>query len=224
MNNRPIGTPPIPSTQPGSEGYRIKSEDWGFKKSATNSQKMAALSTRSAMTATTFKSYTDSGNKLEVIDLIGELRKAGEEVSSGNLSRVEGMLTQQALTLDAIFNNLAQQSQKQDTFKGIEVLLRLALKAQAQSRSTVEAIALLKNPMPYIRQANIAHGHQQVNNAYEGSPKNDRHTGAKHFQSAQNKLLEADHGQWLDGRATSKAGGADSYMAAVDTVHRPVHA
>ena len=36
--------------------------------------------------------------------------------------------------------------------------MRLALKAQSQARATAETLALMKNPMPYIRQANIAHG------------------------------------------------------------------
>ena len=80
------------------------------------------------------------------------------------------MLANQAMTLDAIFNNMAQRSHSQETFKGIEVLMRLALKAQAQARSTAEALALLKNPQPYIRQANMTTGPQQVNNAYTGKP------------------------------------------------------
>ncbi len=70
--------------------------------------------------------------------------------------------------------------------------MRLALKAQAQARSTAEALALLKNPQPYIRQANIANGHQQVNNTYaSASAHTGIPTGAKNFESAQNRLLEA---------------------------------
>ena len=134
---------------------------------------MAALSTRSALTATTYKAFTGGGEALQVTDLMGELRKAGEEVASGNISRVEKMLTHQALTLDAIFNNMAQRSYKQETFKGIEVLMRLALKAQAQARSTAEALALLKNPQPYIRQVNVTTGPQQVNNTYASASSND---------------------------------------------------
>jgi hypothetical protein len=38
------------------------------------------------------------------------------------MGRVERMLVNQAMTLDAIFNNMAQRSGKQDSFKGIEVL------------------------------------------------------------------------------------------------------
>jgi hypothetical protein len=43
--------------------------------------------------------------------------------------------------------------------------MRLALKAQSQSRATVETLAAIKNPpVVYARQANFAAGHQQVNN------------------------------------------------------------
>ena len=141
------------------------------------------------------------------------------------MGRVESMLAHQALTLDAIFNDLAQRSRKQDTFKGIEVLLRLALKAQAQSRSTVEAIALLKNPMPYIKQANMTTGPQQVNNTYAGT---SAHSGiqssAGNSQSEQSKLLEAtDHGQRLDIGAQAQAGRGHQALEAVGAVHRANH-
>lgn len=82
---------------------------------------------------------------LEVPDLVTEMRKAGDEVVEGNMGRVERMLAT-AMTLDAIFNDMAQRSGRQDTYKGIEVLMRLALKAQAQARSTAEALALMKTP------------------------------------------------------------------------------
>jgi hypothetical protein len=203
------------------DGYKIKAEEWGFTKGDTNSQVMAALSTRSALTATTYKAYAGGGDKLEVTDLMGELRKAGEEVAAGNLGRVESMLAHQALTLDAIFNDLAQRSRKQDTFKGIEVLLRLALKAQAQSRSTAEAIAVLKNPMPYIKQANMTTGPQQVNNSYAGTPSHTGiQSGAGNSQTEQNKLLEADHGQRLDIGAQAAAGRVNQVLETVGAVHR----
>ena len=201
--------------------YQIKAEEWGFTKGATDSQVMAALSTRSALTATTYKAFAGGGDSLEVSDLMGELRKAGEEVAGGNMNRIEKMLTHQALTLDAIFNNMAQRSHKQETFKGIEVLMRLALKAQAQARSTAEALSLLKNPQPYIRQANMTTGPQQVNNAYAGtSSHGGRQSGAGNFESAQNKLLEADDGNYLDTRAPSAAGRVNQTVEAVEPVHR----
>ena len=70
--------------------------------------------------------------------------------------------------------------------------MRLALKAQAQvqARSTAEALALLKNPMPYIKQANMTTGPQQVNSTYAGTPSHSGiQAGAGNFQSAPNKLL-----------------------------------
>jgi hypothetical protein len=208
----PAATPAKPDTN----GYQIKAEEWGFTKGDSESQMLAALSTRSALTATTYKAFAGGGDALEVTDLMGELRKAGEEVAGGNMSRVEKMLTHQALTLDAIFNNMAERSSRQDTFKGIEVLMRLALKAQAQARSTAEALALLKNPMPYIRQANMTTGPQQVNNAYAGTPSHSGiPTGAGNFQSEQNKLLEQDHGQRMDFGAQATAGRVNQTVEAV---------
>ena len=189
-------------------GYQIKAEDWGFTQGDSESQMLAALSTRSALTATTYKAFSGAGDTVQVTDLMGELRKAGDEVADGNMSRVEKMLAQQALTLDAIFNNMALRSHTQTTFKGIEVLMRLALKAQAQARSTAEALALLKNPMPYIKQANIAHGHQQINNAQQA-------TGAGSSQSEPNKLLEAQHGNTLDIGAQAAAVRANQKLETV---------
>jgi hypothetical protein len=46
-----------------------------------------------------------------------------------------------------------------------ETYLRLALKAQSQCRATLETLAAIRNPQPvaFVRQANIAHGPQQLN-------------------------------------------------------------
>lgn len=197
-------------------GYQIKAEEWGFTKGDTDSQVMAALSTRSALTATTYKAFAGGGDSLEVTDLMGELRKAGEEVASGNMSRVEKMLAHQALTLDAIFNNMAQRASRAEYVKNTDIFLKLALKAQAQARSTAEALALLKNPQPYIRQANMTTGPQQVNNAYAGTPSHSGiQSGAGNIQSEQNKLLEADHGNYLDTRAQGAASRVNQTVDAV---------
>ena len=207
-------------------GYQIKAEDWGFTQGDSESQMLAALSTRSALTATTYKAFSGAGDTVQVTDLMGELRKAGDEVAGGNMSRIEKMLTHQALTLDAIFNNMALRSHGQTAFKGIEVLMRLALKAQAQARSTAEALALLKNPQPYIRQANMTTGPQQVNNTYAGTQtvgtQAGTHPHAKESKALQNELLEEqrDGSTYLDTRTTSKATRGHSKVEAVGAVHR----
>ena len=148
-------------------------------------------------------------------ELLTAMRKAGDETVAGDMGRFERVLTHQFLPLDALFNNLAQRSGRQDSFKGIEVLMRLALKAQSQARATAETLALMKNPMPYIKQANIAHGPQQVNN---GTP-----TSAGKNQSPPNELLEHQHGNTLDIGATATAGRADPAMATVEGKHRPTN-
>ena len=179
----------------------------------TRSQILAKLVTSSTLSAATLKQFSGAGDDMEVSDLVREMKKAGDEAVAGDLGRVERMLANQLLTLDALFNNLAQRSGRQETFKGIEVLMRLALKAQAQSRATAETLSILKNPMPYIKQANISHGHQQVNNGQQA-------TSAGSFQRGQNKLLEAQHGDTLDIGAQAAAGRADPALEAVGAVHR----
>ena len=187
----------------------------------TTSQALAKLATTSVLSAATLKRYSGAGDALEVPDLVTEMRRAGDEVVAGNMGRVERMLVNQAMTLDAIFNDMAQRSGKQDTFKGIEVLMRLALKAQAQARSTAEALALLKNPMPYIKQANMTTGPQQVNNTYasasgHSSAKGDvleqsaqGRTHAGNFQSTPNKLMEAKNDEVASRRDRYEYAGQD---------------
>lgn len=180
----------------------------------TRSQTLAKLVAGGVLSAVTLKQFSGAGEDLEVSDLVGEMKKAGDEAVAGDLGRVERMLANQMLTLDHLFNNLAQRSGRQDTFKGIEVLMRLALKAQAQARATAETLSVIKNPpVAFIKQANIAHGHQQINNGQQA-------TGAGSFQSGQNKLLEAKHGNTLDIGATATAGRADQALETVGAVHR----
>lgn len=184
----------------------------------TRSQTLAKLVAGGVLSAVTLKQFSGAGEDLEVSDLVGEMKKAGDEAVAGDLGRVERMLANQMLTLDHLFNNLAQRSGRQDTFKGIEVLMRLALKAQAQARATAETLSVIKNPMPFIKQANLTTGPQQVNNTYAGGTleRSARaQAGAGNSQSEPNKLLEADHGQRLDIGAQAAAGRANQKLETV---------
>ncbi len=186
------------------------------------SEKLAAMATAGAFTAATMHTYTGAGEALGVTELLAAMRKAGDETVAGDMGRFERVLTNQFLTLDALFNNLAQRSGRQESFKGIEVLMRLALKAQSQARATAETLALMKNPMPYIRQANIAHGPQQVNNGSFQNSTRTRASAAK-TQTPPNELLEQQHGNTLDIGAQAAAGRADPAMATVEAKHRPTN-
>lgn len=139
----------------------------GIDEPMDNSEISARLATRSYMTAHAHRAYCGFDKEVvAVTDIDAELRANGDAVVAGDLGRVERMLIGQAITLDTIFANLAERASRQTFLKNTETYLRLAMKAQAQCRATAEALALLKNPQPYIRQANIANGPQQVNNAY----------------------------------------------------------
>lgn len=200
-----------------ADTYRITEGSHGLNSSMTHSQMLATLATKSALSASTAKLYLASGDDLQVSDLLDEMKKAGQEVNDGKLSRAEQMLVNQAIVLDAMFNNLAQRALKADYMKNLETYLRLSLKAQAQARATIEALAVIKNPPPYIKQANIAQGHQQVNNHMYASTSG--HTGAEKIKSSPNKLLEASN-ERLDIGAAAAPGRADTAMATLEAIDR----
>jgi len=138
--------------------------------------------------AVTLKDYGKSYGDLDLGGLIDSLTEQTRASSDGDLKRAEAMLTAHAHTLDAIFNNLARRAINAEYMDNLDRYLKLALRAQSQCRATWEALATIKNPpvMRYVRQANIAHGPQQVNNASaatDGAPR------AGENPNLQNKLF-----------------------------------
>ncbi len=155
--------------------------------------------------------------EVDLTATVRSLKEASAKVQSGSLENAEAILTSQAVALNAIFASLARRSAETISGGHIEVgerFLRLALKAQAQSRTTLETLASIKNPpVIYARQANIANGPQQVNNhAPKASVKDDIVTPTK--------LLEANLGERLDGRAAVAAITGDPALEAVGAVDR----
>ena len=165
----------------------------------------------------TIKAYSGRfGDGLELRGLVSALSGKAETVNNGDLKNAEVMLTTQAHALEAIFNSLAQRAALNagEYMGACETYLRLALKAQSQCRATLETLAAIKNPpVIYARQANIANGPQQVNN---GVP-----SQAREIENQQSKLLEAQHGERLDGTAAGAASGADPQLATVGEINRP---
>jgi hypothetical protein len=155
----------------------------------------------------------------ELAGLIAELSLQVKAVNDGNLKRAEGMLIAQAHSLDTIFGNLARRANAQEYLTQFETYLRLALKAQSQCRATLETLATIKNPVPvaFVKQANIAHGPQQVNNA--AAPAGDVAPARENNQNAPNKLLEAQHGERLDTGTASAAGGANPQLATMEAIN-----
>ena len=153
--------------------------------------------------------------------LVTELSRHVVDVSDGKMSRPEAMLMMQAHSLDAIFNSLAQRAGNNvgSNTDVVEKYLRMALKAQSQCRTTLEALAEIKMPKSatFIRQVNNA-SQQQVNN---GNVTNGGSAPApEQFSNQPNELLtEAPHAA-LDTRGTRTAGGADPQLATVGEIDR----
>ena len=164
--------------------------------------------------------YTKPFGELDIGALVDTLADEVEKLENGDLARCEAMLYGQADALQAIFMNLARRAAMQEHMKHWEAFLRMALKAQNQCRMTLETLAAIKNPpVVFARQANIAHGPQQVNNA----PAPRALSRAAKTDSAETELLEANHGERLDTRATGATGGAVPRVEAVGAVHRAAY-
>lgn len=156
------------------------------------------------------------------------LNEQAEQANKGDFSHAEAMLATQAATLDAIFHQLAQQANGSEYMDKMERYMRLAFKAQSQCRTTLEALAEVKAPkaVQFVRQANFAQGHQQVNNydqsddpAHASPPK--PRTRGKGKSAKQTKQVEHHEQQTLDPRGTATAGRDDQEMEAVGAVDGP---
>ena len=160
------------------------------------------------------------GKEVDLGALIEGLTDSCKGVKDGDLSTLEAMLLSQATALQTMFASLARRAAAQEHLRQYETFMGLALKAQAQSRATISALVDLKYPRQatFVKQANIAHGPQQVNNgaALEQS------THGKQTQPQQNELLEETrHGvTHLDTRATAKAARGHPAVETMATVQR----
>jgi hypothetical protein len=159
----------------------------------------------------------------EIIDtpgMLAALRAQGAAINAGNMNRVEAMLVNQATALQTLFVRLAERGLAQDSLPQYEAHMRLALKAQAQSRATLDTLANVRNgPVIYARQANVAAGApMQVNNELPA------HAGARQIENPPNQLLEESPHVRMDARTPSSAGASDPSMEAVGKKQRAKNA
>lgn len=151
-------------------------------------------------------------------ELCDKLETRAVAVKGGDLSSVEDMLIAQSATLNLLFLDLTRRSTLNmgEYINAAERYMRLALKAQAQCRATLETLAAIKSPpVVFAKQANITAGPQQVNNgAGPAAPR------AKNPESVPNGLLEANggSGERLDFGTAGAAIGGDKALAAVGAV------
>lgn len=133
--------------------------------------------------------------ELSLADCVKVLKDTAQGLNDGDLSAAVTMLSSQAVALNAMFGELARRSALNmgEYIEACERYMRLALKAQAQCRATLETLAAIKNPpVVFARQANINNGgQQQVNN---GRAPNSECLGshAGEPESLQNELIAVD--------------------------------
>jgi hypothetical protein len=154
--------------------------------------------------------------KLSVLELGLALNDMVGQVKDGDMSSVERLLVTQAVALNTLFGECTRMVGKNmgNYLPATEAYMRMALKAQQQSATTLKILGEIKNPrqVAFIKQANVANGPQQVNNGTQPPAREEKTIPS-------NELLEHQHGEWMDAGATSAAGRGDQAMEAVGAVH-----
>jgi hypothetical protein len=212
-------------TEPKKQAVHRKSNALVIEKAENTSEDEAlarAVMDGISSNAITINAFTEGAfGETSLMACIGVLKDRVRAMQKGDLREAETLLVSQANALNVIFAELARRSalvmgERQDAS---ERYLRLALKAQNQCRTTVETLAAMKNPpMIFAKQANIAHGHQQVNNCDTAAVS---HARAGKNKIKQNELLEVQHGgEKVDFGATGEPVRVGSAMEALGEVHR----
>lgn len=161
---------------------------------------------------------------IAVNELITKLRTQTDAMKGGDMGDIEAMLFNQALTLQTMFTALSRRAANNvgEYTNTVDLYMKLAFKAQAQCRSTLEALAEIKQPRSatFVRQANIANGPQQVNNGNAAQmPDLVRAPARDIFGNQPNELISderATNGNPMDTRSTTTASAGHSSVEALE--------
>ena len=181
------------------------------RKDQTKEEALAEFNSKSDFLSTAVKESFDIGlgDDFSFQSTMQVLDRTIQQIQSGDLSKIEEMYISQAVALEAMFTSLARRAKNQEKLLQYETHMRFALKAQNQCRATLQALVQLKQPSntTFVKQANIAQGHQQVNNLAEKNI------------TPQNELLEGNYAE-LDTGTTTTPKGIDTTLEALGKVHR----
>lgn len=144
---------------------------------------------RHAFTAASFggKVLGDTIQHPGLMDYLDHLLKMGDNAEAGDLALASRLLASQAITLDAMFTELARRAaiNMGEYLEASEKYGRLALKAQSNCRATLDALAKLHQP----REQTVRHVH--VNEGGQAVVADHFH---HHAEGAQNeKSVEQSH-------------------------------
>lgn len=174
-----------------------------------------------------FAQHSGVAGGTELNELVRSTRAAVGRAAKGETDQADGLLTSQAIALNAVFLEMSRRAALNmgQHMGAMETYMRLALKAQSQCRTTLETLAEIKNPraVAFVKQANIAGGHQQVNNLAPEIPGPvPVEAGRAGTKRRPNELLEEiPDAQWLDPRAAPATGAGDPEVATVGAGDRP---
>lgn len=211
-----VKKPKSPATEPASKSTMLVSR---LKPKQSPDEAAAEMMVEGlGMNAITAAGYSKTLGELDLTECMAELIAETRQVQRGNLGGQEALLTAQAVTLNAMFTQLALQASKMTIVDQIDRFTRLAMKAQGQCRATVETLALIKGGprAVFARQANFAAGPQQVNN----NPPPEGVARASNLEPGPIELLEA-HDARMDLGTPGEAVGRHSALAALAAVDRP---
>ena len=173
--------------------------------------------------------YDNIVNDVNLLNILNGLKQQIADVQAGDMTSIEAMLVAQANSLQTMFVSLGRKAVNSSMLPQYTAFMNLALKAQSQSRATIQALVELKYPKQtnFVKQANIANGHQQINinspaaDHKETSTRTPAHAPAKEINNQPNELLEVNNGsQNMDGRTTQTTIPKDKAMATVAAQHR----
>jgi hypothetical protein len=181
------------------------------RKDQSKEEALAEFNSKSDFLSTAVKESFDIGlgDDFSFQSTMQVLEKTITQIQSGDLSKIEEMYISQAVALEAMFTSLARRAKAQEQLLQYETHMRFALKAQNQCRATLQALVQLKQPSntTFVKQANIAQGHQQVNNLAEKNI------------TPQNELLKDSYAK-LDNGTTPTTKGIDTTLEALETINR----
>jgi len=155
------------------------------------------------------------GEHIDVPTMLATLREQANAVNVGDLKQAEAMLMNQATALQSLFARLTEKAMGAEYMSNFEGFMRMALRAQSQCRTTLETLSAIKNPpIVYAKQANIAHGHQQVNNETMEPSR------AREIENAQTQLSGADNELLPDTRASGNESQVNPTLETLGEIDR----
>ena len=138
-------------------------------------------------------------SEISINDLVDELEGLTERLSKPSSSDSKRMLAAQSVLLDKLFNMLAVKgvlNAKAGNLAYSSEYMKLALKAQTNCRTTLQAISEINTPRQQISQINMAENQQVINEfppneLSGGSDELRTHRGSKRGTSPANSGMEA---------------------------------